>query len=34
MLLSAVTTNIFVALAMCSVPPNAAGAVAGAGEQP
>lgn len=34
MLLTTVTTNIFVALAMHCALPNAAGAVAGAGEQP
>ena len=34
MLLSTVTTNIFVAPATFSALPNAAGAAAGAGEQP
>ena len=34
MLLTTVTTNIFVALTMCSALPIAAGAAAGAGEQP
>ena len=34
MLLTTVTTNIFVALATCSALPNAAGVLAGAGEQP
>lgn len=34
MLLTTVTTKIFVALATCSALLNAAGAAAGAGEQP
>ena len=34
MLLSTLTTNIFVALTTCTALPNAAGAAAGAGEQP
>ncbi len=34
MLLSTLTTNIFVALTTCSALPIAAGAAAGAGEQP
>lgn len=34
MLLTTVTTKIFVALAMCSALPNAAGVTTEAGEQP